>query len=373
MPFTIKTIDRYISGYTLIATGMICAILTLMIWLTQSLRLIELVINGGAPVGVFGYLMLLTLPKFLEVALPISSAVAVLFILNKMIMDSELIVIRSLGYSYKDIFRPFLLITAVLMALTFAISGWITPKTNEQMDRMRDIIRSDYSGVLLRHGVFNTLGDDLTLYISKRYSSENLAGIMLHSTREKGAPVTIWAKRGGITKKDDQPFITVYDGTRQQFNERTQSLETLSFEEYSISLSSLDPNSINRFVDEDERTIPSLIQRLHEGDLTDKRARAFWAELHNRFARPFLILSMVSVCFASLFWGSFNRRGQSLKILRAVAFIILIQALYLAAISIAKSSMLGVIAIYAVAILPSIAGLLLIKKLDREKTIRAGM
>ncbi len=56
--------------------------LTLAIWLTQSLRFVDLIVNRGLPVVEFLYLSMLLLPRFLVVVLPVALFASVLFTYN---------------------------------------------------------------------------------------------------------------------------------------------------------------------------------------------------------------------------------------------------------------------------------------------------
>src|SRR5262245_33901695 len=89
---------RYLMKNLLSATLFVALTLTAVIWLTQSLKLLELVANSDAPPLLFLKLVALSLPKFLEIILPLSLVTAILFVYNKMIMDNELIVLRSCGF-----------------------------------------------------------------------------------------------------------------------------------------------------------------------------------------------------------------------------------------------------------------------------------
>ena len=84
--------------------------LTLAIWLTQSLRFVDLIVNRGLPVIEFLYLSMLLLPRFLVVVVPVALFASVLFTYNRLTMDSELIVCRAVGFSQAALSRPALLL-----------------------------------------------------------------------------------------------------------------------------------------------------------------------------------------------------------------------------------------------------------------------
>ena len=67
-------ICRYILRQLFEATVFITIVLACTIWLTQSLRFVELIINRGLSLGAFLYLTSLLLPSFLVIILPVALA-----------------------------------------------------------------------------------------------------------------------------------------------------------------------------------------------------------------------------------------------------------------------------------------------------------
>src|SRR3546814_5191353 len=85
-------ISRYILGQLAMATVFVTVALTFAIWLTQSLRLIDYIVNRGLPASTFLTFVGLLLPSFLGVVLPVATFVAILFVYHKLAMDSEMVV-----------------------------------------------------------------------------------------------------------------------------------------------------------------------------------------------------------------------------------------------------------------------------------------
>ncbi len=56
---------------------------------------------------------------------------------------------------------------------------------NREVDRLRNLVKSDYSIGLLRPGIFNTLGDEATIYIAERTDLQDLRGIFIHLDKKK--------------------------------------------------------------------------------------------------------------------------------------------------------------------------------------------
>ncbi len=359
-------LSRYLFKQLILSTISISFVLTFIIWLTQSLRLLEIIVNGGAPLTLFSTLLFLTVPKFFEIIMPIALAISVLFTYNKLTMDSEIVIMQSVGASYKSLVKPAVLTSVLIGMVVFAISGWLTPLANRELDRLKDVIKSDYSSVLLREEVFNTIGNDTTIYISDRDRGTHLSGIMIHFAEKSDAPpTTILAKRGGMVMIDDKPYVVVFEGMRQQFNPKTKTVETLRFDEYSLDISSLDNRAINPWIDADERTLPNLFKSARLKSTDTKLAQRFIGEAHNRITRPLLAITLTLVAISSLLIGQFNRRGQTKKIIIAVILLIILQGANLGLVNYASQSYIGVFGLYLISIIPALIAYQVIQFQDR--------
>src|SRR6266436_7617659 len=100
----------------------VTAALSAAIRLAQSLRLIDLIVNRGLSVEVFLYLAALILPRFLDIVLPIGVFIAVLFTFNRLITESELVVMRSAGLSPLSLAKPVLELAGTSYVILMLIS-----------------------------------------------------------------------------------------------------------------------------------------------------------------------------------------------------------------------------------------------------------
>ncbi|MCY4478294.1 MAG: LptF/LptG family permease, partial [Rhodospirillales bacterium] len=71
--------------------------LTAVVWLSQSLRIIDLIVNKGLSFSAFLLMSMLVLPTFLSAILPIALFCSLLFVYNKLTIDSELVSLRAAG------------------------------------------------------------------------------------------------------------------------------------------------------------------------------------------------------------------------------------------------------------------------------------
>src|SRR5882672_2251153 len=104
-----RKLTRYLLHQILGPFLLFTLLLTLVVWMTQALRLLDLVINRGQSALVFAYLTLLMVPSLLVVIVPIALFGAAIFALNKLNADSELVVMWSAGVSRIQLAVPVLI------------------------------------------------------------------------------------------------------------------------------------------------------------------------------------------------------------------------------------------------------------------------
>lgn len=356
--------ERYVFKNLALATIVTSIVLAAIILLTQSLKFLELIIESGASSSAFWLLTLMALPRFFEIILPIAIMIACLFVYNKLSSDSEVVVMRAAGLSPMTLAKPALSLSLMVSIVLLFITMWLAPTSLSNMQQMRQVIKTQYSSLLLREGVFNQIGDALTVYVHNKNSEGELEGLVIHDSRkELAAPVTILAKKGVILISEEGQQVLVYDGSRQDFSSGTGALNRLDFDRYSIDLPEGKEVGL-RWKEPDERTFFELLNP----DETLKRDRdshyKFWAEAHRRIISPFLAVSFSLIVLAFLLLGPINRRGQGMRVTIAVTSVVVLQALFLIAVNKSSENMLGLIGMYVLVLVPIVAGFSLLSPLS---------
>lgn len=363
-------LQRYIFRALVLTTLYSTAGLTLTIWLSQSLRLIEMVVESGAPARLFFWLLLLTVPTFLGVVLPIALVGAILFTYNKLTMDSEMVVMRAAGIGPAALSLPAGLLAIVIMAIVFVLNVYITPAAHQELVRLEYTVRKDYSQLFLRDGVFNDFGERLSVYVRERDSDGNLRGVLIHDERKPQTPVTIMGERALMIKGDAGARFVVFSGNRQELDKTTGKLSQLFFERYAVDLKVLTETSQDRFPDARERSTVDLIRLPPEAQENPQLRRQLIAELHHRFSSPMLALSFTMVGLACLLSGEFNRRGQSGRITLAVLLVVALQAASLGLTSLSAKAPVFIPLLYVLPLLAMVPALWVVARGLRYNTVR---
>jgi len=347
-----RIFDIYLFRNLLIASLVIGFALAGVIFLTQSLRFLELVIESGASSLTFWILSFLALPRFLEVILPLALMAAILFIYNRMTLDSELVVARTAGFSPMRLARPAIILSGLFSVLLLFITLWGAPKSLATMKQMQQEIKAQFSGLLFREGVFNQVGSGLMLYIRERKAGGELEGLLIHDSRDLAVlPSTIIAQRGQVVSDEEGYKVTVFDGARHQYNSESGILQRLNFDRYLIDLPASDPVR-RRWREPEERTIIQLLNPNPDNARDQNSQRDFDLEVHRRFTAPLLCMVLTLVSLSALLMGPVNRRGQGARIFAAVCVGVIIQGGYLSAFSVARQNDWGLALMYGLLLLP---------------------
>ena len=367
-------IDRYVLRNLFIATVFITAVLSVLVLLTQSLRFLEIIMSSGASGWSFWALSLLALPRFFEIIIPIGLMASVLFVYNRLTLESELVVLRALGFSPMRLARPALVLALCFSAFLFFCVSWLSPVATATMQTKRVYLKAQMSTLLFREGIFNQAGKGLMVYIRERGNGGELLGLIIYDGREKNEnPATVIAKRGVLVATDEGQQVIVYDGARQDFDREKQILNKLNFSQYTIDLPNEEGPVRTRWKEPEERTFSQLF-RPNLSDASDRKAQhEFQVEIYKRLALPFMVPSFTAVALCLLLLGPVDRRGQGGRILAAIGIMISLQLLFLGFYSLAKQSMIGVPLMFLVAIGPALGGVVFLstsgfgKKTEEEE------
>jgi len=148
----VSRIDRYVFRQLLLALIAVTTGLVALIWLTQSLRFVELVVNRGLSLRVFLELSSLQIPYFVSVILPITTFVVVQFIYQRLAGDRELTVLRAAGLSPLALARPALAVALVAVGFGYALNLWVVPAASSEFRQYQFEIRNRVAAFLLQEG-----------------------------------------------------------------------------------------------------------------------------------------------------------------------------------------------------------------------------
>ena len=354
---SMKVISRYLLAQLVAVTLVVTLVLTAVVWLIRSLRFIDLIVNRGLPVDTFLWLMVLLLPSFMAVVLPIATFCAVLFVYNKLTMDSEMVALRAAGLSHLQLAMPALVTALGATLVVYSITLYFQPVSYHAFKNMEVEIRNDLAAVFLQDGVFHDIGKGLTIYVRHRSADGVLHGILVHDSRAPQSPVTILAERGALTQGEDGTRVVLLNGTRQEARPwdgpRDGAMtSSLKFDRYGFDLGQFQAPTHRSWRNRKERFLPEL---LNPGPLPGKPLlrNELIAEGHQRLILPLYAIAFVVVGLAALLSGEFTHRSQVWRVRLAILAVAGLECLQLALRDLAARGSEGIGAMYAAVLLPT--------------------
>ena len=323
----VTRLDRYMFRQLAVALVAVTGGLAVLIWLVQSLRFVELVVNRGLSIGVFLQLTGLLLPSFVAVILPITSFVVVQFTYQRLAGDRELTVMRAAGLSPLALARPALFLAFLVMLSGYLLNLWLVPSSLSAFREFQWEIRNRVAAFLLQEGVFTSMSNDLTVYVRSRDRDGSLRGILVDDARQPGAHATILAERGRLVEGPSGPRVLLVNGSRQELDRQTGRLNILTFSENAIDLAQAARTEAVRALDMTEVGLSELLDPhpLNAQDIPNWRA-----EGQKRLASPLTAVSFSLVALLSVLTGTFRRHGGFLRPLVAIAAVVVLLATGLA-------------------------------------------
>ncbi len=352
----ISILDRYLIRQLSLALVAVTAGLVALIWLTQSLRFVEMVVNRGLSFGVFLRLTGLLIPNFVAIILPITTFVVVQFVYQRLSSDRELTVMRAAGLSQFALSKPALAQGLVVAAFGMVLNVWVVPASFSEFRQYQWEIRNRLAAFLLQEGVFTTVSDSLTVYVRSRDVDGTLHGILVDDARQPNSHATILAETGRLLPGDDAPRVLLINGSRQEIDHQTGRLNVLTFAQNTLDLTPDRKADDTRFRDPGELSMRELFSAQADGStVTGPEAMKWRVEAYRRLSAPFTVLSFTLVALVSVLTGAFRRHGGLLRPVIAIGAVVGLVALGFMINNIAARIPALMPLMWAQAILPGVA------------------
>ena len=189
---------------------------TFILLIGRLLKLIELVISRGVPLVQVGKLLVLIMPTFLEMTVPMAFLLAILLGLGRMANDQELLAMKASGISPLQILWPIAGLSLVVSILTLITTLYARPTANSALKRELYAIAKSRVGTALKEKVFNDDFPKILIYVEEIIPPGNTAqGILIIDKRDRVREDIILGKVARITTDDESNTLALrlFDGS----------------------------------------------------------------------------------------------------------------------------------------------------------------
>jgi lipopolysaccharide export system permease protein len=285
--FTTYAIKEITSSFLFLSV-----LLTGIIWLGQGLRHIDLLTTNNVSIETYISYVVLLLPKITLLTFPICVFLAILFNLNRLRNDSELIILGTSGKSEKNILiKPIILFSSLMFLVVLFFSLFLTPSSLKELRYKIIEIRS--SGIhisLLKEKKFISPTNDFTIFLQNRKDSE-IFGLLIHDQSNSDKPQTYIAEKGKFISIDDVSFLKLFNGSIQIYDSDVNRVSEIAFDTYNLDLTPYSKKESTHIYPDELSTndIRNNLVNISPKNFSKYEKEQF-AELHKRFVNPIYII-----------------------------------------------------------------------------------
>lgn len=309
-----KSLDLYILRQCLTPLLLILVVTTVVVWMTQTLQRVDILVEYGQGIGVFAFLSVLIVPSLLAVIIPFAVFGAAVFALYRLHSDSEVAVIFAAGVSRWRISAPLLLIAFIGALATLLVNIDLMPRSYRVLKRSIAEIRADFASTLFRSGEFSDVIDGLTVYVDNVAPGGQLSGLLVNDFRDGDDRQTYMAEKAIFRETQTGPVLFLRNGNIQSIDEETGDVNIIRFEDWAVNVDSYRKNSAEFQLELTERYLGELFNPDMSKPYDRYNASKLIAEGHNRLASPLYAIAYVLVGLYALIGGPYNRQGYFLRI-----------------------------------------------------------
>jgi len=287
-----RRLDRYIIREILGPLTLGFLVFTFILLLQALFKFAELIISRGVPVETVGRLLAYSLPHIVVMTIPMALLFGILIAIGRLSADSELIALRAAGVSLFSLYRPILLLSAVLAAFNAYLMIEVLPRGNTALERLQAQIVSGGLTEEIEPRTFYPGSQDRLLYVFEKAPEENRwKGAFLAKARPFGDDEVIIAEWGQAIADGDSSAITLF--FENAYSHRVNLLEP---ERYDVALNrrvsmTLETPARSRSAISSGRQMRSLHLRelrakAAETSLQPQLRNLARVEIHKKFAIP---------------------------------------------------------------------------------------
>jgi len=244
-------LNRYFLKSIFSYTASVSVIFLLIIVSSRSIQYLEQAARGEInPEAVF-WIILFRLPEFGQIILPLSFFISIVLTLGKLRSESEFVVMEQNGFTFKRMHSLLIACSAVICAVIFSLSAWLTPKLDLQIKDMIQQKTLKEKIISLTPGEFHKLNESTIVY-SKENPGDNLTEVFIknNSTDNRSREFFIFAEKAYVAEITEE-VIHLNDGS-VFFLDEVNELSKLTFEEMKLRI---DPESNNTLLNEEDSDI----------------------------------------------------------------------------------------------------------------------
>jgi lipopolysaccharide export LptBFGC system permease protein LptF len=265
----------------------------LIIWITQAVRLLDLIGEEGNSIKTYFLYILSIIPKFFSRISLIIFFISFVVTISKFEDHNELRALWFSGLEKKKFINYLLRSSLILIAILVIIRCFVVPYFSNYSRYLLLNTGVGAIGPLLKQNNFNNPLKKITIYVGKKNQINELEDIILF---EDNADIkkTIIAKSGVVINENNKNLLVLVDGSIQE-ERKDKKISILDFDKTTLDLSQYNKKTVD-YYKFNEMFFFELIKRFNNKNET--QLSNIVGELNDRIIMPLFVPSLVLLaCF----------------------------------------------------------------------------
>lgn len=318
--------DRYLLSQLMTLFGFFALVLVLVYWVNRAVVLFDQLIANGQSAAVFLEFTALSLPNVIRIVLPIAAFAGTVYATNRLMSESELVVVQATGFSPWRLSRPVLVFGLFIFAFSSLLAHVLVPISSARLAERGAEISENMTARLLSEGRFLHPAGGVTFYIREITPLGALTDTFLTDSRDPDQTITYTAREALLVRGETGPSLVMIDGMAQVYDTANRRLSVTRFEDFAFDLTGLIASTGRNKRSPNELFTPTLLTASVETQaITKSTAARLIAEGHERISDAINGLVAPLIGFATLLVGGFSRFGIWRQIMGAILALIVVQ------------------------------------------------
>jgi lipopolysaccharide export LptBFGC system permease protein LptF len=260
----------------------------LIIWITQAVRLLDLIGEEGNSIKTYFLYILSILPKFFSRISIIIFFISFVVTISKFEEHNELRALWFSGLEKKKFINYLLKSTVVFVLMLIFIRCFIIPHFSNYSRYL--LLNSGVGaiGPLLKQNNFNNPLKKITIYVGKKNQINELEDIILFED-DANIKKTIVAKSGVVINENNKNLLVLVEGSIQE-ERKDRKISILDFDKTTLDLSQYSKKTVE-YYKFNEMFFLELAKRFNNKN--DGQLANVVGELNDRIVMPLFIPSLV--------------------------------------------------------------------------------
>ena len=263
--------------------------LSLLIWITQSARLLYLVTDTGLSINTYVNYIVFLIPKSISQLMVISLLISFFLSIMKFQTNKELEIYWLSGISKMEIVFLVIKTSLLLTALALFFYIYLAPISSKKSREL--IANSEFSLVnsLVKKNNFNSPLKGLTIFVNKNDNQGNLEKIYIFENNK-----TIISKTGRVLNIDEKNYLELSDGVIHEKNTQN-NITTIKFQKTLFDFTKYQRNIVTQPKVQERDTFWLL------DEYGKSKNPSVLYEIHKRIFKPLLIPIIAILCCFTLY------------------------------------------------------------------------